>query len=85
MMILIIKKMTMMMMTMITIVMMMMIILMMMMSILKMRMMMIFCFQLITDSAKILTESDEVRSWLLQGVEKCRRMYPNFSKKTLNQ
>ena len=44
----------------------------------------IFFPQLISDYAKILTEDEEMRSWLLQGVERCRRQFPNMKKKTLN-
>ena len=40
--------------------------------------------QLITDYASILTEDEEMRSLLLQGVERCRKMFPNFTKLTLN-
>ena len=40
--------------------------------------------KLATDYATILTKDDTIRGMLLQGVERCRRMFPNFLKKTLN-
>ena len=36
------------------------------------------------DYANILTKDEEMRKLILQGVEKSRKMYPNFMKKTLN-
>ena len=36
------------------------------------------------DYAAILTKDDQIRDELLQGVERCRRLFPNFTKKTLN-
>ena len=41
-------------------------------------------FQLISDYISILTTDEEMRDLLLQGVENCRRMFPNFKKSTLN-
>ena len=40
--------------------------------------------KLASDYARILTKDDSIRAMLLQGVERCRRMYPNFLKTTLN-
>ena len=40
--------------------------------------------KLATDFATLLTKDDTVRSMLLQGVEKSRKIYPNFKKQTLN-
>ena len=37
-----------------------------------------------TDFATMLTKNDSIRAMLLQGVEKSRKMYPNFKKQTLN-
>ena len=37
-----------------------------------------------SDYATILTKDDTIRAMLLQGVERSRRMYPNFQKQTLN-
>ena len=39
--------------------------------------------KLATDYATMLTKDDSIRSMILQGVEKSRRMYPDFRKKTL--
>ena len=36
------------------------------------------------DYADILTKDDEMRKKIMQGVEKSRKMFPNFMKKTLN-
>ena len=38
-----------------------------------------------SDYAHILTKDDKIRSMILQGVEMCRKKYPNFYKKTLNE
>ena len=40
---------------------------------------------MITDYAQILTKDEEMRSKLLQGVEKNRRDYPDFKKSTLTK
>ena len=40
--------------------------------------------KLAADYATILTKDDGIRAKLLQGVERCRRMYPTFLKTTLN-
>ena len=40
--------------------------------------------KLAADYAAILTKDDQIRDELLQGVERCRRQFPNFTKKTLN-
>ena len=40
--------------------------------------------KLASDYARILTKDDIIRPMLLQGVERFRRMYPNFLKTTLN-
>ena len=40
--------------------------------------------KLATDYATVLTKDDSVRSLLLQGVDRCRRMYPDFLKSTLS-
>ena len=40
--------------------------------------------KLASDYAGILTKDDAIRSMLLQGVERCRRNFPNFLKSTLN-
>ena len=40
--------------------------------------------KLATDYATVLTKDDSVRSLLLQGVERCRKMYPDFLKSTLS-
>ena len=40
--------------------------------------------KLATYYATVLTKDDSVRSLLLQGVERCRRMYPDFLKSTLS-
>ena len=45
----------------------------------------IFHFQMITDYAQILTKDEEMRSKLLQGVEKNRRDFPDFKKSTLTK
>ena len=37
------------------------------------------------DYISILTEDDEMRALMLQGVESCRRLYPNFKKATLTK
>ena len=37
-----------------------------------------------TDYASILTKDDTMRNMILQGVEKSRREFPDFAKKTLN-
>ena len=37
-----------------------------------------------SDYATMLTKDDTMRAVLLQGVEKSRRSYPDFRKKTLN-
>ena len=36
------------------------------------------------DYATILTKDDNIRDMLLQGVERCRRLFPDFKKQTLN-
>ena len=41
--------------------------------------------KLISDYISILTTDEEMRDKLLQGVEHCRRMFPNFNKSTLNK
>ena len=40
--------------------------------------------KLAADYATILTKDDEIRDRLLQGVERCRRLFPDFKKQTLN-
>ena len=40
--------------------------------------------KLAKDYATLLTKDDSIRAQLMQGVERCRRMFPEFSKKTLN-
>ena len=40
--------------------------------------------KLAIDYATMLTKDDSLRAMILQGVEKSRRMYPDFRKKTLN-
>ena len=40
---------------------------------------------LVTDYASILTKDDQLKEWLLQGVEKNRKEYKNFNIKTLNK
>ena len=37
-----------------------------------------------SDYATILTKDDHIRDMLIQGVERCRRLLPNFKKQTLN-
>ena len=37
-----------------------------------------------SDYATLLTKDDTMRAWILQGVEKSRRTYPDFKKETLN-
>lgn len=37
------------------------------------------------DYATILTKDDKIRAMILQGVEMCRKKFPNFHKKTLNE
>ena len=37
-----------------------------------------------SDFATMLTKDDSVRAMLLQGVEKSRKLHPNFKKQTLN-
>ena len=37
-----------------------------------------------SDYATLLTKDDTMRAWILQGVEKSRRTYPDFKKDTLN-
>ena len=49
------------------------------------KLLIIISFQLISDYATILTKDDEMRSQLLQGVEKNRRDFPDFNKATLNK
>ena len=39
---------------------------------------------MISDYSKILTQDNELRRKLLQGVKMSRKIYPNFNKKTLN-
>ena len=39
--------------------------------------------KLASDYATILTKDDSIRAQLLQGVERCRRQYPDFKKSTL--
>ena len=41
--------------------------------------------KLVTDYASILTKDDQLKEWLLQGVEKNRKEYKNFNIKTLNK
>ena len=41
--------------------------------------------KLAADYATILTKDEEIRDKLLQGVERCRRLFPNFKKQTLNR
>ena len=41
--------------------------------------------KLITDYIGILTKDDQKREWLLQGVEKSRKCFPDFRKTTLNK
>ena len=38
-----------------------------------------------SDYATLLTKDDTMRAWILQGVEKSRRTYPDFKKETLNK
>ena len=40
--------------------------------------------KIISDYAKILTQDNDMRRKLLQGVEMSRKIHPNFTKKTLN-
>ena len=40
--------------------------------------------KLAKDYATLLTKDDSIRDELLQGVERCRRKFPDFAKKTLN-
>ena len=40
--------------------------------------------KLASDFATMLTKDDEMRAMLLQGVERSRKMFPNFKKQTLN-
>ena len=40
--------------------------------------------KLATDYATLLTKDDKIWASLLKGVERCRKLYPNFEKKTLN-
>ena len=40
--------------------------------------------KLAKDYATLLTKDDGVRAEILQGVERCRKMFPDFAKKTLN-
>ena len=40
--------------------------------------------KLARDYATLLTTDDSIRAELLQGVERCRRNFPDFAKKTLN-
>ena len=40
--------------------------------------------KLAADYATILTKDDEIRDRLLQGVERCRRLFPDFKKQILN-
>ena len=40
--------------------------------------------KLASDYATILTKDDSIRAQLLQGVERCRRQYPDFKKSTLS-
>ena len=40
--------------------------------------------KLMTDYASILTQDEEKRDWILQGVEANRRKYQDFHKNTLN-
>ena len=40
--------------------------------------------KLAKDYATLLTKDDAIRAQLLQGVERCRRMFPDFAKQTLN-
>ena len=40
--------------------------------------------KLAKDYATLLTKDDAIRAQLLQGLERCRRMFPDFAKKTLN-
>ena len=40
--------------------------------------------KLASDYATILTKNDGIRAELLQGVERCRRLYPDFKKSTLS-
>ena len=37
-----------------------------------------------TDFASLLTEDDSMRAMILQGVERSRKVYPNFKKNCLN-
>ena len=41
--------------------------------------------KLISDYATILTNDDEMRSLLLHGVERNRKMFPNVKKSVLNR
>ena len=41
--------------------------------------------KMMTDYSKILTEDDETRQLIMQGVAENRRLYNNFNKKTLNK
>ena len=43
------------------------------------------CVKLIADYATILTTEDKMRSLLLHGVERIRKMFPNFKKSVLNR
>ena len=38
-----------------------------------------------TDYSQILTKDEETRRRIIQGVEDCRRTYPDFKKSTLNK
>ena len=40
--------------------------------------------KLARDYATLLTKDDGMRAEIMQGVERCRRMFPDFSKNTLN-
>ena len=39
---------------------------------------------MITDYISILPVDEEMRAMMLQGVEHCRMMFPDFNKSTLN-
>ena len=41
--------------------------------------------EMAADYPTILTKDDKIRSMILQGVEMCRKKFPNFHKKTLNE
>ena len=41
--------------------------------------------KLMADYASILTTDDELRPLILQGVERNRKMFPNFKKSVLNK